>query len=293
MGLLADALVDQHVRIDRHADREHDAGDAGQRQRRAEQRHRGEDEEDVHAERKIGEDPEDAVGREHVDDDQRAADQRRALAGVDRILAEARPDRALLDDRELGRQRAGAQQHGEIVGLLDREIAGNLARAAGDRAQDARRGNHLAVEHDRERRPDIVGGDVAERWPPRRLKRKFTTGSPVRESKPGCASTRSSPATITRFSTGMSPACCLRQHLNIAGRCASIGDEAELQLGGRAEEVLQLGRVLQARHLDQHAVDALLLDVGLLGAGAVEAAVEHLDRLRHCTADLVGDRRLR
>ena len=31
----ADALVDQHVGIDRDADREHDAGDAGQRQRRA------------------------------------------------------------------------------------------------------------------------------------------------------------------------------------------------------------------------------------------------------------------
>ena len=47
MRLLADALVDQHVRIDRHADGEHDAGDAGQGQRRAEQHHRGEDERDM------------------------------------------------------------------------------------------------------------------------------------------------------------------------------------------------------------------------------------------------------
>ena len=38
--LLADALVDQHVRVDRHTDREHDAGDAGQRERRAERRER-------------------------------------------------------------------------------------------------------------------------------------------------------------------------------------------------------------------------------------------------------------
>ena len=80
-------------------------------------------------EREIGEHAENAVGREHVDDDQRAADQRRALARVDRILAEARADRALLDHGELGRQRAGAQQHREIVGLLDREIAGDLARS--------------------------------------------------------------------------------------------------------------------------------------------------------------------
>ena len=41
--LLADALVDQHVGVDRHADGQHDAGDAGQRQRRAEQRQDAED----------------------------------------------------------------------------------------------------------------------------------------------------------------------------------------------------------------------------------------------------------
>ena len=35
---LAHALVDQHVGVDRHADGQHDAGDAGQRQRRAERR---------------------------------------------------------------------------------------------------------------------------------------------------------------------------------------------------------------------------------------------------------------
>ena len=35
---LADALVDEDVGVDRKADAEHDAGDAGQRQRRAEQR---------------------------------------------------------------------------------------------------------------------------------------------------------------------------------------------------------------------------------------------------------------
>src|SRR5690606_33142654 len=37
--LLTDTLVDQHVRVDRHAERQHDAGDAGQRQRGLQQRH--------------------------------------------------------------------------------------------------------------------------------------------------------------------------------------------------------------------------------------------------------------
>ena len=128
----------------------------GKRQRRAQQRHRGEDEEDVHAEREVGEHAEDAIGRQHIDDDQRAADQGRALAGVDRILAEAGADGALLDDGQLGRQRAGAQQHGQIVGLLDGEIAGDLAGAAGDRPENARRRDHLAVEHDGEQFADVL-----------------------------------------------------------------------------------------------------------------------------------------
>ena len=117
---------------------------------------------DVHAEREIGENSEYAVGRQHIDDDQRAADQRRALARVDRILAEAGADGALFDHRELGRQRAGAQQHREIVGLLDREIAGDLAGAAGDRPENARRRNHLAVEHDGEQSADVLGRHLAE-----------------------------------------------------------------------------------------------------------------------------------
>ena len=41
--LLADALVDQHVAVDRDADRQHDADDARQRERRIEQRQHAED----------------------------------------------------------------------------------------------------------------------------------------------------------------------------------------------------------------------------------------------------------
>ena len=41
--LLADALVDQHVAVDRDADGQHDADDAGQRERGIEQRQHAED----------------------------------------------------------------------------------------------------------------------------------------------------------------------------------------------------------------------------------------------------------
>src|SRR5262249_48673457 len=49
--LLADALEDQHVGVDRHADGEHEARDAGQRERRAEAAEAGEDVEQVEQQR--------------------------------------------------------------------------------------------------------------------------------------------------------------------------------------------------------------------------------------------------
>ena len=99
---------------------------------------------------------------------------------------------------------------------------------------------------------------------------------------------------MMRFCTCDRPAALLhRQRLDLVRRIARIGDELEVELGGLADDLLELGRVLKPGHLDQHAVDALLLDHGLLGAHGVDAAVQHLDRLRHRVAHLVGDRRRR
>ena len=55
----------------------------------------------------------------------------------------------------------------------------------------------------------------------------------------------------------------------------------------------QAGRILQARHLHQNAVDALALDQRLDGAEFVDAALDDLDRLLDRLADAIGDRRLR
>jgi hypothetical protein len=52
--LFAQALEDQHVGIDRGADRQHDAGDAGQRERRVEGGHRRQDQKDVQQHRDRG-----------------------------------------------------------------------------------------------------------------------------------------------------------------------------------------------------------------------------------------------
>ena len=49
--LFPDALEDQHVRVDAHADRQDEAGDARQRHRRAEVRHHAEQDHQVHDDR--------------------------------------------------------------------------------------------------------------------------------------------------------------------------------------------------------------------------------------------------
>ena len=159
---LADTLIDQHVGVDRDADRQHDAGNAGQRQRRIQQRQHAEDHRDVDGDRDVGEHAEQPVGQEHEHDHHDRADIGGKFAFFDRILAEPRPDGALLDDRQRRRQRAGAQQDRQIVGLLHGEIAGNLARAGGDRLADHRRRDHLVIQHDRERLPDMFGGRLRE-----------------------------------------------------------------------------------------------------------------------------------
>ena len=59
-------------------------------------------------------------------------------------------------------KRAGAQQHRKVVCLLHGEAAGDLAGTARDRLQDARRRDHLVVEHDRHGPADVLGRGLAE-----------------------------------------------------------------------------------------------------------------------------------
>ena len=132
-------------------------------------------------------------------------------------------------------------------------------------------------------------------WPkrcaPRMLKRKLTIGSFVRLSKAGCASVRSPPSTMTRRSTGTRwpPASFEGSRSTSAAPCC--GEHAEFELRGPAEDILQTLRVLQARHLDEDAVGALALDVGLGRAERVDAPAQDLDRLVDGPADLLVDRR--
>ena len=199
--LLADALVDQHVAVDRDADGEHDADDARQRQRRVEQRQDAEDHRHVDGHRDAREHAEQPVGHDHEDDDQRGAEIGRILPFSIESWPRPGADHALLDHGELGRQRARAQQNGEIVGGLHREVAGDLPAAAEDRLADDRRRDHLVVEHDGERPADILLRDLGELARARgvELERDDRLAGALVEA--GLRIGESSPDTITRFSS--------------------------------------------------------------------------------------------
>ena len=83
--------------------------------------------------------------------------------GLDRIRAQLRAHRALLDDLQRRGQRAGAQQDRQIVGVLRGEPAPVIwpdpPRIG---VSMIGRGDHLLVQHDGEAVPDILLGDVAE-----------------------------------------------------------------------------------------------------------------------------------
>src|SRR5438067_9511363 len=121
--LLADALEDEHVRVDGHAEGQDDAGDAGERQRGLEDRHHAENDHEVEQQRQNGVDPGALVVDEHRGDEGDETDERRQHALVDGVAAERRPDGALLEGIERRRQRAAAQDEREVGGALRGERA--------------------------------------------------------------------------------------------------------------------------------------------------------------------------
>ncbi len=304
MQLLADALIDQHVGIHRDADGQHNAGDARQRQRGVKQRQDAENHRYVDRHRDVGDDAEQPVGQQHEHEHEDRADIGGTLAGKDRVLAEAGTDGAFLDHRERRRQRAGAQQDGEVVSLLHGEIAGNLARTAGDRFADDRRGDHFVVEHDGKRQADVLGGGAAE---------LAGAGGVELERDDRLAGALIEPG-LRVGEVGARHQHLLLDHVRLAAlglravqqlrirrhpalarllRRDRVIDHAEVELGGLAEQFLEAGRVLQARHLNENAVEALTLDQRFDSAEFVDAPLDDLDRLLDRLADAVVDRRER
>ena len=130
--LFADAFVDQDVRIDGHADGQHDARDTGKGQDRLESSQDRHHVKYIENHRDHGHQSRALVVGNHKDDHQGAADDKRGNPLADRVLAQRRSDGSLLDDLDRRRQRAGAQNDRQIPRFFDIEAAGNGCPTAAD-----------------------------------------------------------------------------------------------------------------------------------------------------------------
>ena len=117
--LFLDAFEDDDVRVGGHPQRQHEAGEAREGQRHVEDEDRGVEERGVDAEPEDGDDAEEAVEDEQEERHEEEADDRRLLGLVQRVLAERRRDRGLVERDELDRQGAGLEDEREVLRLAD------------------------------------------------------------------------------------------------------------------------------------------------------------------------------
>src|SRR5262245_34943143 len=136
--LLADALEDDHVRVDGHADRQHQPRHARHGERALEDSHQPDQRHQVRQQREARVDPREPVVADREDDHEHQAHGGGPYAAPDRVLAQRGPDRALLLDLHRDRQRARTQHHREVARLLRGEATGDLTLAR-DAVADHRR----------------------------------------------------------------------------------------------------------------------------------------------------------
>ncbi len=295
--LLANALEDQDVRVHGHADREHDAGDAGERERRAEGGHGRQQDQHVEDERDVGDEPRDPIVDDHEQHDGGGARHHREHALTDRVGPERGPHRALLEDPHRRRQGAGPEHDGQVARLVDRKLSGDDGSPAGDALVDARRRVEVAVQDDRQPAADVLLRRLAEDARPHRveLDRDLPVAGRVRVRRDlgavqlGPREQRLLLDDVGNLGLGLrlpvhSP---LVEDLVALGELARqrllggrpIVDELELEQRGLADERLRALRVLDPRELDEDPVLALARDRGLGHAELVDPVPDRLDAL--------------
>src|SRR5690606_31768806 len=205
---------------------------------------------------------------------------------------EIRPDGAFLEDIERRRQRPGAQEEREVRSGLNRESAGDDAAAAQDRLADDRRADHLVVEDDRERLSDVLARDLGEAAGAGGIELEADDGLVVLERRLRVHELLAAENDALAQHIGVRPALPgtalhRRDDLGAGGQPAAAGVlqadsqvyEAEGQLRGASDELLDALGIVDAGELDDNAVLALALDSRFLGAGLVDATAHDLDRL--------------
>ncbi len=162
--LLANSLEDQHVGVDAHADRQDQAGDAGQGERRSQGGHDGQREQQVQQQRHIGDGAADRVVRQHEGGDDDQADDARTDALVEVVGADGRTDHprgdGLLD--QSGGQRAGVELVHHVGDLRLAEAAGDDAPFVNAAFGDVGGRDGDVVQEDGQRAAGVLAGDAVE-----------------------------------------------------------------------------------------------------------------------------------
>ena len=292
---LADALVDQHVGVDRHAQGQRNGGDAGQREGGLQERQQGHQEEQVRAQCHRGDQAEQHVVRRHEHDDGHEPPLGGVEALLDVVLAQARADGALLDDFHRRRQRTGAQEQRRVVRFHGVHASRNLDTAATDFGADHRGGHDFALaffdQQDCHALADAFPRYIAEDARAGAVKRQvhrgllglvvepgLRVGQPVAGEDHGLLHKQ-------RGAVPLDVVLVAERHFAPGRRGQRLGvhpllvHHADFEAGRAAEDVLGLGRVLHAGQLYNDAVGALLLDHRLGDTQFVDPVVQGCDVL--------------
>ena len=299
----AHALEDEDVGIDRHADGEHEAGDAGEGERGTEAGEDRQTDQDVEGHAEHCDAAGDRVVGDHEGGDEGHADVGGEFAAGDRVGGEGRADLVLLFDRQLD-----VEGVVEDVGEVERFAVGEVARDLGgvviDLLLDGRGRVELAVEHDGQAsetagalalRGDFTS-DGGELLPALLGKHEDDLGLAIHIGAGKClvdafAGHFRDAFDEDFFDAGLAPAALVVEGENlIAGRNFARGDavggerrvdEAEIETGRFLDGVDDLGVVagVEAGELDFDAVFTDFADHGLRDAVGVDAGADDLDSL--------------
>ena len=138
--LLTDTLIDNHVGVDGHTEGQHKTGDTGQGEDGAEGGQHTDDEEHVAEQGQVSHKTGTVVIEQHIDHHEDECDQEGEHTFVDGFLTEARAHDFGSDDVHADFEVTGVQHSGQVLGLIDGEVTGNLGAAVGDFALDGRVG---------------------------------------------------------------------------------------------------------------------------------------------------------
>ena len=122
--LLLDSLVDKHVGINSRTQCQHDTGDTRHGQCRLERSKHAQREEEVGNQRQIGHHArDDVVHDDHVEHQQDKGNDKRDETLLDRLGTERRTYDFLLNNLCRSRHTARLQRVGQVLGILDGEVA--------------------------------------------------------------------------------------------------------------------------------------------------------------------------